>query len=242
MSEWWTYGVSDFLMFSARTYYRMLERYNQSVWPGQILTLGLGVVMLGLLRRTGAWQGRIICAILALLWIWVAGAFLWLRYVTINWAAIYIVPMFLIEALLLIWIGCVRGRLSFRFAGDAPGRIGITIFIVALALYPAIAPLLGRTWRQAEVFGIAPDPTAIATLGLLLLAPGRVRWELMAVPLLWCLITGLTLWAMDSPDAWIPPAAAMLVVVATALGARGKRATAGLLRGYAPRNDSTTET
>ena len=38
MSEWWTYTISDFLMFSPRTYYRMLERYNTAIWPGQILT------------------------------------------------------------------------------------------------------------------------------------------------------------------------------------------------------------
>ena len=40
MSEWWTYSLSSFLLFSARTYYRLFELYNAEVWPLQIVTLG----------------------------------------------------------------------------------------------------------------------------------------------------------------------------------------------------------
>ncbi len=36
MSEWWTYTLSDFLLFSARTYYRLFELYNRDVWPAQL--------------------------------------------------------------------------------------------------------------------------------------------------------------------------------------------------------------
>ena len=28
MSEWWTYRLSDFLMFSGATWYRLLELHN----------------------------------------------------------------------------------------------------------------------------------------------------------------------------------------------------------------------
>ena len=59
--------------------------------------------------------------------------------------------------------------------------------IFALALHPLIAPLTGRAWTQAEIFGVAPDPTAVATLGVLL-AASRPHWHLLAIPLLWCLI------------------------------------------------------
>jgi hypothetical protein len=67
MSEWWTYALSDFLLFSPRTYYRLIERHNAAVWPGQILSLGLGLVIAGLLRRPASWQGRVISAVLAVL-------------------------------------------------------------------------------------------------------------------------------------------------------------------------------
>ncbi len=65
---------------------------------------------------------------------------------------------------------------------------------------------------QAEVFGVAPDPTVVATLGVLV-ATDRTRWELLVVPLLWCAISGATLWTMQAPDALLMPAAALLTVV-----------------------------
>ena len=203
MPEWWTYGLADFLMFSPRTYYRMLERYNEAVWPGQILTLVLGVSIAGLLRRPSARQGIVICAILAALWAWVAGAFLWARYSTINWAVIYLLPLFAIQVSLLVWIGVIQGRLRFQVTNGTAGILCIAIFLLAVVLYPALAPLLGRGWRQAEFFGMSPDPTAVATLGLLLLPPDRMRWVLLMVPVLWCLLSGMTLLAMGSAEAWI---------------------------------------
>lgn len=203
MGEWWSYTLSDFLLFSPRAYYRLLERHNEALWPVQLLTLGLGLTILVLLARPRPWQGRVVSAFLAGLWVWVAWAFLWNRYATINWAVAYVAPLFLLEAGLLAWIGVARGRLFFRLRRDAAGALGITLFILALLLYPVIAPLAGRPWSQAEIFGIVPDPTVVGTLGLLLLAEGRPRWGLMAVPVLWCAISGATLWAMHAV-AWVP--------------------------------------
>ncbi|MBA3344135.1 MAG: MFS transporter permease [Gemmatimonadales bacterium] len=216
MAEWWTYDLSDFLMFSPRTYYRMIERHNASIWPGQIVTLGFGLVAIGLLRRPTPRQGRLISAIVAVLWSWVAWGFLWKRYAAINWAAIYFAWIFTIEVLLLLWIGVVQGGLSFRPGRDAAAITGIGLLILSLAVSPMLAPLLGRGWEHAEIFGVAPDPTVIATMGLLLLERGHPRWGLLAVPVLWCLVSGATLWAMGSPEAWVLLGAALLTVGASA--------------------------
>ena len=226
MPEWWTYTLSDFLMFSPRTYYRMLERHNAAVWPGQIVALGLGLAVLALLRRPSARQGRILSGVVAVLWAWIAWAFLWKRYATINWPATYFAWGFAIEVLLVGWIGVARGRLSFRLQRDPAGVFGIALFIVAVAVYPLLAPLFGRTWQQAEIFGIAPDPTVLATLGLLLLTPGRPHWELLAVPILWCLVSGATLLAMGSPDAWVLPLAGVFAAAASAWSAIEQRRSA----------------
>ena len=198
MQDWLSYTLSDFLLFSPRTYYRMIERHNEVVWPAHLLTLGLGLGILGALRRPSSLQGRIIAGILALLWVWVAWAFLLRRYATINWAITYVVPLFVLEALLLMWWGVIRRELSFAGGAGASARWGVALFLVGLLLYPALAAVLGRPWQQAEVFGIAPDPTAVATTGLLLLTNSRFRWGLLPVPLLWCGITAATHWAMSA--------------------------------------------
>jgi Family of unknown function (DUF6064) len=198
MPEWWTYTLSDFLLFSPRTYYRMIERYNAAVWPGQLVALGLGIAIAWLLYRSGRWQRRIVSAVLALLWSWIAWAFLWKRYAAINWAATWFAWAFAIEAVLLAAVGGVRGRMSFQPKRDAGSAIGLGLFVAAVAFYPLLAPFQGRGWRQAEVFGVMPDPTVLGTLGLLLLAEGAPsRWAL-AVPVLWCIVSGATLWAIWS--------------------------------------------
>ena len=212
MSEWWKYRLSDFLLFSSQTYYRLFELYNAAIWPGQGIAVVLGIAIWMLLRRPDGFRGRVIAAILAAGWLWIAFAFHLRRYATINWAAVYFAWGFVLQAALLIWSGVIRGRLKFEPRGDRVARIGPWIFLFALFVQPLIGPLLGRSWRQVEIFGVAPDPTAVATLGLLLVVAGRVRWELMVVPSIWCAISGAALWTLRAPDKWVMPVTALLVV------------------------------
>ncbi len=209
MSEWWTYELSDFLLFSPRTYYRLFELYNRDVWPAQILAFALGIGILVLWQ-----QGRVISAILVGLWLWVAWAYLLVRYDTINWAGSYFALGFGLQALLLVWSGVVRNLLQLRPRGDRLGAAGLAIFLFALIGQPLIGPLAAREWAQAEIFGLAPDPTVVGTLGLVV-AARRALWALLVIPCIWCAISGATLWAMQSPDAFVTPCAAVLALLLT---------------------------
>jgi hypothetical protein len=208
MGDWLSYTPSDFLLFSARTYYRLFELYNRAIWPAQILALLLGLVILWRLHRGGPRQG-VVTVILAAGWLWTAWAYLMEHYDTINWAARYLAIGFVIEAVLLIWTGVVRNRLSFRPYRDWITWTGMGLFLFALVVQPLIGPLVFRDWTQAEIFGVAPDPTALATLGVLLTVGEPPAWGLMVIPLLWCGLSGATLWTMGSPDAWVMPVAAL---------------------------------
>ena len=212
MSEWWTYSLRDLLLFSPQTYYRLFELYNIAWWPLHLLALALGVAVLVLGWRGGDRAGRIIAVILALSWLWVAWSFQWQRYASINLAAGYFAWAFAAQALLLLWLGVVRGRLTPTPVSRMQFRFGIGLLLFALLAIPSLAPLLGRGWTQAEVFGMAPDPTVLATLGALLLADPRHTYALYPIPVAWCLISGATLWAMETPDFVILPLAALLAV------------------------------
>jgi hypothetical protein len=213
MSEWWTYTLSDFLLFSPRTYYRLLELYNLAIWPAQLVWLGLGIHSAVLLQRGGQRPARTVAAILAGAWLWVAVAFHLQRFATINWAAVYYAAAFVVQAALLVWLGVIRGELAVHAAKRGLERAGFALFLFALFVYPLIGRGLDRPWTQVEVFGVAPDPTVAATLGFVLLASARARWVLLLVPILWCAVGGATLWAMKSPTALVLPLAALLVVL-----------------------------
>lgn len=212
MSEWWSYSLHDLLLFSPQTYYRLFELYNLDWWPLQLVALALGLVVLALYRRGGG-AGRVVAVMLAAAWLWVAWAFHGQRYASINPAAEYFAWAFALQALLVAWVGAVRGAGLRSPAARMRQRLGLGLYAFAVLVYPLIGPLLGRGWTQAEVFGMAPDPTALATLGLLLSMGWRQVWMLYPIPVLWCLVSGATLWTMDAPDFAVAPVAAVLVAV-----------------------------
>ena len=156
------YRLRDFLMFSPRTYNRLFEHYNHDVWPLQLLALAVGIVILI--------RPRVTAPLLAIAWLWVAYAFFWQRFSTIHTFAKWFAIAFAVEALLL----CLYRGTS---------RAALVLFAVVLFVYPIIPP-------RHEMFGIAPDPTA---LGTLLLA---ARWRERVIPILWCAFSAATLLAM----------------------------------------------
>lgn len=219
MTEWWTYRPSDFLLFSPRVYFRLFEVHNDALWPAQVVTLALGAAILVMLVRPTPAAPRAVFAMLGALWLWIAWAFFWNRYAGINWAAPYVAPAFALQGLALLWSGTLRGRLTCAPVRGAADYAGLALLAFAAFGYPLLAAAYGRPWRAAEVFGIAPDPTAIATLAVLALARGWPRWPLIAVPSLWSAASGTTLWTMDAAGFFVPPlAAAMALAGARARG------------------------
>ncbi|MDJ0511987.1 MAG: DUF6064 family protein [Methyloceanibacter sp.] len=212
MSEWWAYQPSDLLMFSPQTYYRLFELYNTSLWPAQILTLAAGVGIAALTTRGPHWRGRLIAAVLAFIWLFVAWGYFIDRYAAINLAAPYFALGFVVQAILLAVVGAILGHITFEGAKTLTGKVGVALFLFALVFQPLVGVLLGREWFGLELFGSAPDPTVVGTLGILL-AADRIRWELLVLPALWCAITGATLWVMNSPEALLMPLVGLLVLV-----------------------------
>ena len=147
-------------------------------------------------------------AILALCWAWVGSVFHLGHYQTINWAAIGLAGAFGIQALLLAWAAlAARGGAD---AGKDPGgplrrRTGLALSLLAAFGLPALDLLLGHPAAQAAFFGVTPDPTAIATLGLLLMMRGGGR---------------AVLWAMNAPEGLLPPAVGTAALALRLIGTR----------------------
>lgn len=216
MSEWWTYRLSDFLLFSPDTYFRLIELCHRAVWPLQLLTALAGIVILVLAARgRTVLHGRIIALLLAAVWLWVAWDFLLHRYATINWASRWFAASFALEALLLVAFGVVGTRLTRGAITPNSQRIGLAIFVFALFLHPFVGVLVGRQWMQVELFGITPDCTALATLGIIHFLAQKRRLVLLIIPLSWCAVSGATLRAMQAPDALLLPATVGVMLLAS---------------------------
>ncbi len=224
-----TWTPEDFLLFSPRAYWRLFALENAAVWPAQLLPIAAGALLLfGLAlgrRPSGRWTAPALGLALAAAWFWTGWQFVALRYGAINWAAPTLAWGFYAEAALLAALG-LSGRLAFDGRGKR-AVAGIGLLAMALPVWPLLAPLDGRPWQEAEVFAVAPDPTAIATLALLALAP-RCRWTvpLAVVPALWLAVSALTLFTMGAWQGWAVFAA--LIAGLVACTAPGRETAGGL--------------
>ncbi|MBI5721144.1 MAG: hypothetical protein HZC37_26020 [Burkholderiales bacterium] len=225
-----TYAPSDFLMFAPRTYWRLFELHNEAWWPLPLMLPGIGLAALaGWSWRGGAAAQRGSALGLAAAAAFVGFEFVLERYAAINWAAKGLAVLWITLGLLLLALAASRG---VRVAtGVRRQRAAAVLALWALFGQPLLAPLAGRPLAQAEVFGLAPDPTMIAILAWLLAGsvagPGPVLWlwrGAWCMALAYCLSSAATLALLDAWHAALAMAASTALAVLASLRAQDKAA------------------
>ena len=192
------YSFTDFLMFSPASYFRLYELANTGLWPGQLLLLAIAVWLWSTMRRPRPRAVPVVALSLGVIWALVAGWFLYRQYAQINLAASWFALVFAVQALLLLGFSLFGGKRG-RVFDHRPVRSwhpGPLLFAYALLLHPLVGLLAGRPWTGMELFGVAPDATALATLGVLLTGYRTVTWPLLVIPIAWCVVSALTYLAM----------------------------------------------
>ncbi|MEM7170003.1 MAG: DUF6064 family protein [Pseudomonadota bacterium] len=219
MDVWLDYSLSDFLLFSPETYWRLFEQLNSAIWPFQIVVLAALVAVVALCLLGWSRAGLAVGVSLALCWVLVGSIFFEDYYAPINWVISSIVPLVWLQAALLL-------LLAPRLDYGPPRRINVLVLaVVVLTLaYPLLSIMDGRPIAQAEMAGFAPDPTAFLTIGLIGLAqPGWPRAALSVLPCLWLMFSTATLFALHSSSlsAFVMVGMAIaLLLSATRLGTR----------------------
>lgn len=191
-------------------YFRLFVRHNQAVWPSQGPLLALGAAVLWL-----AWcgRGRIAGVLLGTCWMWVGLAFHLNLYAELNWAAAYAGWGFILQGILLAgFAGLGRPAREPGARLTRAQNAGIALGVFGLVVYPVLGPLTGRSWGGVELFGTAPDPTVLVTLGVLP-ALARPVGPAAMIPALWCIVSGLTWYAMGWYPGLLVPAAALVFAV-----------------------------
>jgi hypothetical protein len=171
------------LPFSRDEFFAVFARYNDAIWPMQLVLAAIGVacVVAAFVRP---WE-RAIAWALAALWTWMAVAYHFAFFTRINPAAWLFGALFLAAACLFA-VHAVRSPLQFGATG-ARRLAGLALVAYALIGYPLLGWLAGQVYPRAPTFGL-PCPTTIFTLGLLLLARTPVPRTLFLVPWLWSAI------------------------------------------------------
>ena len=161
--------------FTREQFFELFVAYNAAIWPAEVVAYLLGIAAVLALVRPGRAAGQLISAILAILWLWTGLFYHMVYFARINPAAYVFGALFVAQAALFVLAGVSGSRLAFRSAQKPVKLLGAALIAYALVIYELLGLVAGHGLMQGPLFGVAPCPTVIFTLGVLVLAEPRCR-------------------------------------------------------------------
>jgi len=213
--------------FTPEQFFDVFRRYNTSVWPMQWMLGGLGVVAVLVAFQRSTRATRVVCGILASLWLWMGLGYHLAFFASINRAAILFAAAFLGESGIFLWAAAQPARVRLDPRLDVRGIIGAAIIASALVGYPILSTALGHRYPAMPTFGL-PCPTTMLTLGLLLWIAPPVPLRLTAIPVLWSIIGGIAAARLGAREDYALLVSGLLTCVVLIAGSLHRRIVARL--------------
>lgn len=176
------FGIAEFL--------QVFVRYNEAIWPVQVLAYLGGATVIGLIAARSRHAGIVAAAVLAAMWLLNGIGYHLVFFSEINRAALFFGALFVVQGVLIAWVGVIAARLRFSVRMNAASVVGAIAVAYAMVVYPLLGWAFGHVYPAAPIFGVAPCPTTIFTFGILLLARPTVPGWLFAIPVVWSVIGG----------------------------------------------------
>lgn len=161
---------------------------TRAIWPAQIVAYGLGLLVVWALLWKARRASLIACGTLALFWVWNGVSYHLLHFSRVNAAAVLFGALFIVQGGIFAAMALRGEDLPLQDSRRWRRRLGNVMIIYAAVIYSSIGWLAGHRWPGAPVFGVAPCPTAIFTIGELLTSGWLLSPWLVAGPFVWALI------------------------------------------------------
>jgi len=173
--------------FTTDEFLAVFERYNEGVWPSQLVLYVLAVIALLAIYRNDKRGRQVLFAVLSLLWAWMGLVYHITYFSLINKAAYGFGVLFVIQGIVFAYVGIIRDKFRFDIRIDIYTIIGTAFVVYALIAYPLIGIVLGHMYPGSPTFGV-PCPTTIFTFGVLLFSAHRVSFFVLLIPFLWSIV------------------------------------------------------
>ncbi len=206
------------LPFTIEQFYGVFRDYNTAVWPAQWFLVAMALAAVAAALRPRPWSGVAVSAILGVLWAWIAVAYHLAFFARISPPAYGFAALSAAGALVFIWQGVIRRRLSFRWAPGLKATAGVVLIVFALVVYPVWSAYAGHPYPATPTFGL-PCPTTIFTIGLLCFAVPPMPRSPLIVPLLWSFVGAQAAFILGAPpDLGLIAAGAVCVALLATAG------------------------
>ncbi len=201
------------LPFTQDAFFSLFGQYNAAFWPLALLFYFLAAISVALLFRASRWAALFISGTLAAMWAVNGIGYHWTFFREINPAAALFAAVFVVQAIALVVLPARSPGLRFVAEADARSVIGLLLILFAMVLYPLWGLAAGHAWPNMPAFGVAPCPTTIFTIGILLTGTWRVARWLLIVPGLWAAVGGSAAIFLGVPQDYALLAALALLVL-----------------------------
>jgi peptidoglycan/LPS O-acetylase OafA/YrhL len=141
--------------FTTEQFFEVFARYNQAIFPWQVIAMLAGVMAVALLWRDTRQATAGVLLVLAAMWLINGVGYHWLHFAPVNPVARLFAVVFVAEALLLVWAALARPDLRLRPGGDLVSILGLGCIGFAILIYPALGWLAGHRYPAVPMFGLA---------------------------------------------------------------------------------------
>jgi Family of unknown function (DUF6064) len=203
--------------FTIAQFFGVFADYNAAIWPLQIVAFGLGILAVLALWLRWPLANRVIFAVLAIVWAVNGIGYHWLYFAEINPVAKGFAVAFVAQSILFAASALIANDFRFEVGRNVRSAAGLSAIAYALLIYPLFGCWAGHGLMAGPLFGVAPCPTTIYTIGMLLLArSSRLVW-LSIIPILWSLVGLAAALQLGMPEDFGLPVAALALVIAVAV-------------------------
>ena len=143
--------------FTQEQFLDIFSQYNTLVFPLQIVFIALGAIALGLAIKKSQISDRLIVLILSFLWFWAGIVYHILFFSSTNPLAYIFGVLFIIEAILLLYIGVIKKPVGFSRARNRYVLLGLALMVYALIIYPVIGTYLGHGYPRLPIRPAMPN-------------------------------------------------------------------------------------
>lgn len=206
------------LPFTVAQFLSVFTTYNEAIWPAQLIAYALGISAVGALWLYPARSKTLILSVLVIMWAWNGIGYHFLFFSRINPLATVFAAVFVLQAVALAASAIAKNGVRFELDRSVRTAAAITCIIYAMLIYPVLGLLAGHGFTNGPTFGVAPCPTTIFTIGMLLAARGKLISWLAVIPVLWAMVGLAAAVQLGIPEDLGLPVAALMLAAALVFG------------------------
>lgn len=196
------YSLKDLVLFNTEGWFGLYQTINSQYWPLHLVGLVWGFFVVYALFAQKQSLVAIVFVSSAGIWFSCAIVFHLGEYQQLSWVAVFYGWAFIAQAMMLFLSGLLGRKLDQKLGQTGHKNLyintGYFLLIAGIVMMPVLGLMEGRDWTSLDVIGVGPDSTALATIGLVLLAVRRKMLTILlcAIPTMWLVISAATAWPL----------------------------------------------